>query len=92
MACWNYGGPTGSILDDIMVDNVAQAALAGLRLAAMRPAFKPVHLLSMRRWLAGWLALVKWLAALNRPLELDVCLDDHHAAVAYVIDNPVATH
>ena len=80
-------------LDDIMADNVAQAALAGLRLAAMRPAFKPVHLAvnaAMAEWLAG--AGQAAVAALNRPLELDICLGDGKAAVAYIIDKPVATH
>ena len=31
-------------------------------------------------------------AALNRPLEIDICLDDDKAAVAYIIDKPTATH
>ncbi|MAX97079.1 MAG: hypothetical protein CL559_14715 [Alphaproteobacteria bacterium] len=79
-------------LNDLMADNVAQAALAGLRLAAMRPAFKPVHL-AVNAAMAGWLtgngkAAV---AALNRPLEIDICLDDNKAAVAYVIDKGKAT-
>jgi hypothetical protein len=80
-------------LDDIMGDGVAQAALAGLRLAAMRPAFKPVHLAvsaAMADWLAGAGQLA--VAALNRPLALDICLNDDNAAVAYVIDKPVASH
>ncbi len=74
-------------LDDMMADDVAQAALAGLRLAAMRPAFKPVNLAvnsAMADWLAGdgKAAVV----ALNRPLEIDICLDDGNEAVAYIID------
>ena len=76
-----------------MADDVAQAALAGLRLAAMRPAFKPVHLAvnaAMARWLAG--AGKAAVAALNRPLEIDICLDDGKATVAYIIDKPAATH
>jgi len=80
-------------LDDMMADDVAQAALAGLRLAAMRPAFKPVHLVvnaAMAGWLAG--AGKAAVAALNRPLEIDICLDDDKAAVAYVIDKVAATH
>ena len=80
-------------LDDMMVDDVAQAALAGLRLAAMRPAFNPVHLAvnaAMARWLAG--AGKAAVVALNRPLEIDICLDDDKAAVAYVIDKVAATH
>ena len=79
-------------LDDMMADNVAQAALAGLRLAAMQPAFKPVHLAvnaAMASWLAG--AGKVAVAALNRPLEIDICLDDDKAVVAYVIDKGVAT-
>ena len=80
-------------LDDMLADDVAQAALAGLRLAAMQPAFKPVHLAvnaAMARWLAG--AGKAAVAALNRPLEIDICLDDHKAAVAYIIDTDTATH
>ena len=70
-----------------MADDVAQAGLAGLRLAAMRPAFKPVHL-AVNSAIAEWLmgdgrAAV---AALNRPLEIDICLDDCNAAVPYIID------
>ena len=79
-------------LDDVMADDVAQAALAGLRLAAMRPAFKPVHLAVssvMADWLSG--AGQAAVAALNRQLTLDVCLDDNKAAVAYIIDKPAAT-
>jgi ribonuclease G len=80
-------------LYDIMVDDVAQAALAGLRLAAMRPAFKPVHL-AVNAAMAGWLsgAGQAAVAALNRPLALDICLDDDKAAVAYIIDKVAATH
>ena len=80
-------------LDDMMADDVAQAALAGLRLAAMRPAFKPVHL-AVNAAMAGWLAVAgkAAVAALNRPLEIDICLDDDKAAVAYVIDKVAATH
>ena len=80
-------------LDDVMADDVAQAALAGLRLAAMRPAFNPVHLAvnaAMASWLAG--AGKAAVAALNRPLEIEICLDDDKAAVAYVIDKVSATH
>ena len=82
-----------STLGDIMADDVAQAALAGLRLAAMRPAFKPVHL-AVNAAMAGWLSGVGQaaVAALNRPLALDICLNDDKAAVAYVIDKPAATH
>ena len=74
-------------LNDLMADDVAQAALAGLRLAAMRPAFKPVRL-AVNAAMAGWLAGngKAAVAALNRPLEIDICLDDHKAAVAWVID------
>ena len=75
-----------------MTDDVAQAALAGLRLAAMRPAFKPVNLAvnsAMARWLAGdGRAAV---AALNRQLEIDICLDEGNATMAYVIDKVSAT-
>jgi len=80
-------------LDDMMADDVAQAALAGLRLAAMRPAFKPVHL-AVNAAMAGWLAGAgkAAVAALNRPLEIDICLDDDKVAVAYVIDKVAATH
>ena len=80
-------------LDDMMSDDVAQAALAGLRLAAMRPAFKPVHL-AVNKSMAGWLvgAGKAAVAALNRPLEIDICLDDDKAAVAYIIDKGVAAH
>ena len=65
-----------------MADDVAQAALAGLRLAAMRPAFKPVHL-AVNSVMAGWLAGAGQaaVAVLNRPLVLDICLDDDKAAV-----------
>ena len=74
-------------LDDIMADDVAQAALAGLRLAATRPVFKPVQL-AVNATMAGWLAGAgkEAVAALNRPLEIDICLEDGKAAVAYVID------
>ena len=85
--------PHGRVpLADMMADNVAQAALAGLRLAAMRPAFKPVHL-AVSAAMAGWLAGdgKAAVAALNRPLEIDICLDDNEAAVAYVIDKDKAT-
>ena len=78
-------------LDDMMADDVAQAALAGLRLAATRPAFKPVHLAvnaAMACWLAG--AGKAAVEALNRPLEIDICLDDDQEAMAYVIDKPIA--
>ena len=80
-------------LVDIMADDVAQAALAGLRLAAMRPAFKPVHL-AVNAAMASWLAGAGKVAveALNRPLEIDICLDDNKAAVPYVIDKVAATH
>ena len=80
-------------LDDMMADDVAQAALAGLRLAAMQPAFKPVHL-AVSAAMAGWLvgAGKGAVAALNRPLEIDICLDDNKAAVAYVIDKVATTH
>ena len=80
-------------LDDIMADDVAQAALAGLRLAAMRPAFKPVHL-AVNAAMAGWLAGAgkAAVAALNRPLEIDICLRNDKAVVAYVIDKVEATH
>ena len=76
-----------------MADDVAQAALAGLRLAAMRPAFKPVHL-AVNAAMAGWLsgAGQAAVAALNRPLALDICLNDDKATVAYIIDKPAATH
>jgi Ribonuclease G/E len=80
--------PHGRVaLADMMADDVAQAGLAGLRLAAMRPAFKPVHL-AVNSAIAEWLmgdgrAAV---AALNRPLEIDICLDDCNAAVPYIID------
>ena len=79
-------------LDDMMADDVAQAALAGLRLAAMRPAFKPVHL-AVNAAMADWLAGAGKLAvkALDRPLEIDICLADGKATVAYIIDK-VATH
>ena len=79
-------------LNDLMADDVAQAALAGLRLAAMRPAFKPVHL-AVSAAMAGWLAGdgKAAVAALNRPLEIDICLDDNEAAVAYIIDKDKAT-
>ena len=85
--------PHGRVaLTDMMADEVAQAALAGLRLAAMQPGFKPVNLAvnsSMADWLAGdGKAAV---AALNRPLEIDVCLDNSNAAMAYIIDNVSAT-
>ena len=78
-------------LADIMLDDAAQAALAGLRLAAMRPAFKPVHMkvnAAMADWLSsdGQAAVV----ALNRPLTLDICRDDDKTAVAYIIDKPAA--
>jgi Ribonuclease G/E len=88
---WRPHGRT--TLGDIMADDVAQAALAGLRLAAMRPAFKPVHL-AVNAAMAGWLsgAGQAAVAALNRPLALDICLDDDKAAVAYIIDKPAATH
>ena len=79
-------------LDDMMANDVAQAALAGLRLAAMRPAFKPVQLAvspRMATWLAG--AGKAAVAALNRPLEIDICLKDDKAP-AYVIDKVTATH
>ena len=78
---------------DIMADDVAQAALVGLRLAAMRPAFKPVHLAvnaAMASWLAGSGKVA--VEALNRPLEIDICLDDKKAAVPYIIDKVAATH
>ena len=50
-------------------------------------AFKPVHL-AVNSAIAEWLmgdgrAAV---AALNRPLEIDICLDDCNAAVPYIID------
>ena len=80
-------------LDDMMSDDVAQAALAGLRLAATRPAFKPVHLAvnaAMADWLAG--AGKAAVAALDRPLEIEICLDDNKAAVAYLIDKFAVTH
>ena len=80
-------------LDDMMSDDVAQAALAGLRLAATRPAFKPVHLAvnaAMADWLAG--AGKAAVTALDRPLEIEICLDDNKAAVAYVIDKFAVTH
>ena len=74
-------------LVDIMADDVAQASLAGLRLAAMCPAFKPVNLAvnsAMAAWLAGdgRAAVV----ALNRPLEINICLDDGNAMMPYIID------
>ncbi len=80
-------------LDEMMSDDVAQAALAGLRLAAMRPAFKPVRL-AVNAAMAGWLADAGKSAvlALNRPLEIDICLDNDKAAVAYVVDKVAATH
>ena len=80
-------------LADMVADHVAQAALAGLRLAAMRPAFKPVHLAvnaAMASWLVG--AGKTAVAALSQPLEIDICLDDDKTAVAYVIDKVAATH
>ena len=79
-------------LDDMMADDVAQAALAGLRLAAMRPPFKPVHL-AVNAMVADWLAGAgkAAVAALKRPLEIDICLDDDKAA-AYVIDKVTATY
>lgn len=78
---------------DIMSDDVAQAALAGLRLAAARPAFKSVQLAvtaSMAAWLqsAGAAAVV----ALERPLELTICLDDDPRAVAYIIDKAKSSY
>jgi hypothetical protein len=44
--------------------------------------------------MAGWLsgAGQAAVAALNRPLALDICLDDDKTAVAYIIDKPAATH
>ena len=85
--------PHGRVaLADMMSDDVAQAALAGLRLAAMRPAFKPVNLAvnsAVASWLAGeGRAAVK---ALNRPLVLNTCLDDSNATMAYIIDKVSAT-
>ncbi len=80
--------PHGRVpLADMMADNVAQAALAGLRLAAMRPAFKPVNL-AVNSAMAGWLANEgrAAVAALSRPLEIDICLDDGNATMAYIID------
>ena len=80
-------------LVDMMADDVAQAALAGLRLAAMRPAFKPVHL-AVNAAMAGWLAGAgkAAVAALDRPLEIDICLDDDKAVMAYVIDKVAGKH
>ena len=74
-------------LADMIADNVAQAALAGLRLAAMRPAFKPVNL-AVNSAMAGWLAGDgrAAVAALSRPLKIDICLDDDNATMAYIID------
>ena len=48
----------------------------------------------MNAAMAGWLSGVGQaaVAALNRPLALDICLNDDKAAVAYVIDKPAATH
>ena len=83
----------GVALGDMMADDVAQAALAGLRLAAMRPAFKPVRLAvntAMADWLAG--AGKAAVVALCRPLEIDICLDNDKEAVAYVIDKVGATN
>lgn len=79
-------------LDDMMADDLAQAALSGLRLAAMRPPFKPVCL-AVNAAMAGWLAGAgkAAVAALNRPLEIDICLGDDKAEVAYVIDKVKAT-
>jgi len=83
----------GAALLDALADYTAQAALAGLRLAAARPAFKPVNLAVSRR-MADWLTSqgAPAVAALQRPLELSICLDDDPSAVAYIIDSPAVSH
>jgi hypothetical protein len=78
---------------DMMSDDVAQAALAGLRLAAARPAFKSVQLAvtaSMAAWLKG--AGAAAVVALERPFELTICLDDDPRAVAYIIDKAKSSY
>ncbi len=75
-------------LTDVMADNVAQAAFAGLRLVAARPAFKPVRLavnVAIARWLnnAGKPAVDK----LDQRLELVLCLNDEVQASPYIIDS-----
>ena len=88
---WRSHG-RASILD-IMSDDVAQAALAGLRLAAARPSFKSVQLAvtaSMAAWLKGPGAAA--VVALERPLELTICLDDDPRSVAYIIDKAKSSY
>ena len=79
-------------LDDIWLMMCAGGAgwVAACRDA---PAFKPVHL-AVNAAMAGWLAGAgkAAVAAFNRPLEIDICLDDDKAVVAYVIDKVTATH
>ena len=78
---------------DMMSDDVAQAALAGLRLAAARPALKSVQLAvtaSMAAWLEG--AGAAAVVALERPFELTICLDDDPRAVAYIIDKAKSSY
>jgi len=74
-------------LVDVMADHAAQAALAGLRLAAARPPFKPVQLAvnaAMAQWLNG--PGKQAVDDLQRPLDLVVCVDDAPLAAAYIID------
>ena len=80
-------------LVDVMADHVAQAALAGLRLAVLRPAFKPVQL-AVSAEMAEWLLTTgrPAVAALGRPLETIICLNNGDGALSYIIDRSKDSH
>ena len=80
--------PHGRIsLNESMDDYVAQAALCGLRLAVVQPAFKPVHI-AVNKEIAMWLggAGSEAVKKMERPLKISLCLDNDPTAVPYVID------
>ena len=70
----------GGSLDNSVKINISLTDLANF----------PAVNAAMASWLAG--AGKAAVLALDRPLEIDICLDDDKAAVAYVIDKAAAIH
>ena len=75
-------------LDDVMQDQPAQDALAGLRLAMQRPGFHAVKLAvsqAMASWLDGDGKRAR--NQLDKPLQLSVWSDNEKGKIAYILDH-----
>jgi Ribonuclease G/E len=80
-------------VDEIMTDQPAQDALAGLRLVAAHPPFQPVRL-AVSRAMADWLNSVGKTAieSLDRQLELIVWSEDSLHKAAYICNSDTQRH